>query len=70
MQAPMILENCHKCELPIQSGEPAWQEASVDPVSSTEQAVIGGRVVASPIRYSHGGGGCEAAVERASTNPS
>ena len=61
MQAPMILENCHKCELPIQSGEPAWQEASVD--------VIGGRVVASPVRYSHGRGGCKAAMERASTNP-
>ena len=29
MQAPMILENCHKCKLPIQPGEPAWQEASV-----------------------------------------
>ena len=62
MQAPMILGNCHKCELPIQPGEPAWQEASVD--------VIGGRVVASPVRYSHGRGGCEAAIERETPNPS
>ena len=62
MQTPMILENCHKCKLPIQSGEPAWQEASVD--------VIGRRVVASPVRYSHGRGGCEAAMERKTPNPS
>ena len=61
MQTPMILEDCHKCKLPIQSGEPAWQEASVD--------VIGGRVVASPIRYSHGRGGCEAAMERKTKTP-
>ena len=62
MQAPMILENCHKCKLPIQSGEPAWQEASVD--------VIGGRVVASPVRYSHGRGRCEAAMKRETPNQS
>ncbi len=56
MQTPMILENCHKCGMRIQPGEPAWQEASVD--------VVGGRVVASPVRYSHGSGGCEAAMKR------
>ena len=61
MQAPMILENCHKCKLPIQPGEPAWHEASVD--------VIGGRVVASPVRYSHGRGGCEAAMKRKTQTP-
>ena len=61
MQAPMILESCHKCKLPIEPGEPAWQEASVD--------VSGGRVVAAPVRYSHGRGGCEAAVERAIDTP-
>ena len=56
MQTPMILENCHRCGLPIQHNEPAWQEASVD--------VIGGRVVASPVRYSHGTDGCDAARQR------
>ncbi len=61
MQTPMILENCHKCGLRIQPGEPAWQEASVD--------VIDGRVVASPVRYSHGSGGCEAATRRSEIAP-
>ncbi len=61
-KTPMILENCHKCKLPIMPGEPAWQEASVD--------VIGGRVVASPARLSHGRAGCEAAMERETPNPS
>ena len=61
MQSPMILENCHRCGLPIEPGESAWQEASVD--------VIGGRVVASPVRYSHGTGGCEAAKQRNKSTP-
>ena len=69
MQTIMTLEACHKCKLPIQSGEPTWQKVSVDPVSSTGQAVIGGRVVASPVRYSHGRGGCEAAMKRKTNEP-
>ena len=60
MQTPMILEACHKCKLPIQPGEPAWQEASVD--------IVDGRVVASPVRYSHDRGGCETAMKRKAAN--
>ena len=61
MQTPMILEDCHKCKLPIQSGEPAWQSASVD--------IVDGRVVTTPVRYSHDRGGCEVAMKRKTNEP-
>ena len=56
MQTSMILEACHDCGQPIRPGEPAWQSASVD--------ILDGRVVATPVRYSHMRGGCEAATKR------
>ena len=61
MQTIMTLEACHKCKLPIQPSEPAWQSASVD--------VIDRRVVASPVRYSHDRGGCETAMKRKAAHP-
>ena len=56
MQTSMILKACHDCGQPIRPGEPAWQSASVD--------IVDGRVVATPVRYSHMRGGCEAAMKR------
>ena len=61
MQTIMTLEACHKCGQPIGHGEPAWQSASVD--------IVDGRVVTTPVRYSHDRGGCEAAMKRKTNEP-
>ena len=49
MQMTMTLEDCSRCGLTILPGEPAMQTASVDPVSSTGQAIIDGRAASSPV---------------------
>ena len=64
MQMTMTLEDCSRCGLTILPGEPAMQTASVDPVSSTGQAIIDGRAASSPVRSYHIGDGCEAAAKR------
>ena len=58
MQTTMTLEACCRCGQPIAPGEPAMQTASVDPVSSTGQAIVGGRAVSSPVRSYHLSGRC------------
>ena len=58
MQITMTLESCCRCGQPIAPGEPAMQTASVDPVSSTGQAIIGGRAVSSPVKSYHLKGRC------------
>ena len=58
MQTTMTLEACCRCGQPIAPGEPAMQTASVDPVSSTGQAIIGGRAVSSPVKSYHLKGRC------------
>ena len=64
MQMTMTPEDCSRCGLTILPGEPAMQTASVDPVSSTGQAIIDGRAASSPVRSYHMRGGCEAAKRR------
>ena len=46
----LTLDACARCGQPILPGEPVKQTASVD--------IIGGRVVASPVRSYHLKGGC------------
>ncbi len=58
MQTTMTLEACCRCGQPIAPGEPAMQTASVYPVSSTGQAIIGGRAVSSPVKAYHLRGRC------------
>ena len=58
MQTTMTLDACARCGQPIAPGEPAMQTASVDPVSSTGQAIIGGRVVSTPVKTYHLKGRC------------
>ena len=58
MQTTMTLEPCCRCGQPIAPGEPAMQTASVDPVSSTGQAIIDGRAVSSPVKAYHLSGDC------------
>ncbi len=64
MQTTMSVDACAGYGQPVRSGEPAMQTASVDPVSSTGQAVIDGRAVASPARSYHIKGGCYDAAKR------
>ena len=63
MQMTLTQETCARCGQPILPGQPVKQTATVDPVSSTGQAIIGGRVVASPPRSYHLGGGCPGDAE-------
>ena len=58
IQMTMTLEACCRCGQPIAPGEPAMQTASVDPVSSTGQAIVDGRAVSSPVRSYHLTGRC------------
>ncbi len=58
MQTTMTLQSCCRCGQPIAPGEPAMQTASVDPASSTGQAIIGGRAVSSPVKAYHLRGRC------------
>ena len=58
MQTTMTLDACARCGQPIAPGEPAMQTASVDPVSSTGQAIIGGRAVSTPVKSYHLKGRC------------
>ncbi len=58
MQMNMTLEACARCGQPITPGEPAMQTASVDPVSSTGQAIIDGRIVSTPVKSYHLRGRC------------
>ena len=50
MQMALTLDACARCGQPILPGQPVKQTASVD--------IIDGRVVASPARSYHLGGGC------------
>ncbi|MDE2861257.1 MAG: hypothetical protein OXL35_07195 [Chloroflexota bacterium] len=59
MQTTMTLQHCCRCGQPIAPGEPAMQTASVDPVSSTWQAIDDyGMAVSSPVRTYHLSGRC------------
>ena len=59
MQTTMTLESCCRCGQPILPGEPAMQTASVDPVSSTGQAINDyGRAVSSRVKAYHLRGRC------------
>ena len=59
MQTTMTLETCCRCGRPIAPGEPAMHTASVDPVSSTGQAIgDDGRAVSSPVKAYHLSGRC------------
>ena len=69
MQITMTLEACCRCGQPIAPGEPAMQTASVDPVSSTGQAIIGGRAVSTPVKSYHLRGRCYDDAERRETLP-
>ena len=69
MQTTMTLDACARCGQPIASGEPAMQTASVDPVSSTGQAIIGGRAVSTPVKSYHLKGRCYDDAERRETLP-
>ena len=69
MQTTMILDACARCGQPIAPGEPAMQTASVDPVSSTGQAIIGGRAVSTPVKSYHLRGRCYDDAERRETLP-
>ena len=58
-QTIMVMEPCSRCGQPIAPGEPAMQTASVDPVSSTGQALDEhGRAVSSPVKSYHLSGWC------------
>ena len=58
-QTIMVMEPCSRCGQPIAPGEPAMQTASVDPVSSTGQALGEyGRAVSSPVKAYHLSGRC------------
>ena len=59
MQTAMTREPCCRCGQPILPGEPAMQTVSVDPVSSTGQAIDDyGRTVSSPVKAYHLRGRC------------
>ena len=55
MQMTLTLDACARCGQPILPGQPVKQTATVD--------IIGGRVVASPPRSWHLGGGCPGDAE-------
>ena len=69
MQTTMTLDACARCGQPIAPGEPAMQTASVDPVSSTGQAIIGGRAVSTPVTSYDLRGRCYGDAERRETLP-
>ena len=58
MQTTMTLDSCCRCGQPIAPGEPAMHTASVDPVSSTGQAIGDDKAVSSPVRSYHLSGRC------------
>ena len=55
MQMTLTLDACARCGQPILPGQPVKQTATVD--------IIGGRVVSSPPRSWHLGGGCPGDAE-------